>query len=255
MDCHGTIVTKALFIMQRLNTRIVLLNKMSSHKYARSALILFVLAGALYNSWILGYILNPQTARNGLASDLTFSGQPYAWLFILSDVLVALSLLAVSVLVYIVAKPIVRSGTWRVAFGGVLIFGLFTAASAAVPQGCVKAPVLTLCIPYANTQIGADGIETTIACLGFLASLIAVNVLGWRQKTATVLRRLIQAVAVAWTLSAIAFLVALDTSNSMHPAQQALMIISGLGLVVIGLHVSRGMAQTKADSKKPHTTE
>jgi hypothetical protein len=92
-----------------------------------------ILAGLffiLYNSWLLGYYLNPLVAGSALASLLGASGQPYNWLFIWGDVVCGLVVLAISALVY---KP---NRLLIISLSGFIVFGIMTALSALLPIHC-----------------------------------------------------------------------------------------------------------------------
>lgn len=97
--------------------------------------ILSSLAGLLYCSWPLGYILNPSSSRS-LASNLQGSGQPYNWLFILLDILCGLVIIYVAFALY----KMIHFQKWLslkiitiISYG---TFGLLTVVDALLPVDC-----------------------------------------------------------------------------------------------------------------------
>ena len=106
----------------------------SLSKSAWSLTILAVLAGLLYDSWPLGYWLNPLVARAGLASELEAIHQPFNWLFVSGDVVS-------SVLVILIAVWLWRYKTGnrllaRLALGSTIVYALLTIADALLPMRC-----------------------------------------------------------------------------------------------------------------------
>lgn len=62
--------------------------------------ILASIAALLYLAWFIGYIVNPQVATRGIASELAVKGQPYAELFLITDTinLVIIGLISVTMI-------------------------------------------------------------------------------------------------------------------------------------------------------------
>jgi hypothetical protein len=207
-----------------------------SQKYSRLALIVFTLSAIMYNSWPLGYILNPKTAHIALASDLNGVGQPFYWLFILGDVLVGTGLLAISILLFFKLRNELWSNAWLVVFVGVLLFGVFTATSAASTNSCLPGH-FNMCATIDNKTFGADGLESALAAVGLLVSLIGINLMSVHFKLSKRLMLVSQVMLLAWPLSGLIFLWAADVNDNIRLAQHALLIISGLSLFVIGLDI------------------
>jgi hypothetical protein len=207
-----------------------------NQSYARVVLIVFSATAVLYNSWPLGYLLNSKTARYGLASGLDAGGQPYDWLFILGDCLVGLSLLAICVLIRLKLRHALWSKSWSAVFMGLVVFGLLTATSAASPSHCTSG-TFAICGTFGKRAVGPDGLESTVAALGLLVSLVGINILNRHYQLSVLLRRASQCMLVAWLASGLGFLIIIAEGGNAHLAQQVLLIVSGLALVIIGLNV------------------
>jgi hypothetical protein len=219
---------------------------MRSKKFAKVILLIFTATALLYNSWPLGYILNYKTARFGLASDLAGKGQPYDWIFILGDVIVGACLIAICGLIRLKLHKELWSRSVAAVVLGVFMFGLFTATSAAAPNTCLHGRI-SMCARIDKTTFGADGIESTLAAVGLFISLVGINVLGLSRKNlSNKYHRLSQATLVAWPASAAFFLIAdskSSVSDSVHLAQQILMIMTGVALFVIGINIYADLKQ------------
>jgi hypothetical protein len=211
---------------------------MPQQKSARLTLVLCVLAAVFYNSWPLGYKLDNQTARYSLASDLERTGHPYYWLFILGDVLTAMSLSAAGALVWFKLRPGLPTKAWAAICGGLLLFGVGTAVAAVAPAQCAGTTALG-CGVHDGQGLGLDGIFSVLAACGLFISLLGACVLGARHKVSLALVRTTQALLVAWAASGIWFVIlALSTnSSSAHFPQQVFLVLSGLAFIAIGLNV------------------
>jgi len=201
--------------------------------YGQVAFGLCLLAGVLYNSWPLGFMLDNATAHHALASDLELIGHPYYWLFILGDLLTAACIIAAAIIArfYLWHMPD-RAIRTRLLLGLVL-FSVFTVASSLLPYRCSTAP-LALCGAIHASKIGLDAITSSLAWLGLLVSL---GSLAFSDKLHPWMRQLVFGTLIIWLISAGLFVVtALRYANWAYFVQFALMITTGLTIVVIGSH-------------------
>jgi hypothetical protein len=150
-----------------------------------------VVAGLIYNSWPLGYILNPLASRRGLASELAALHQPYNWLFVLLDVLAGLLIVAAAVLLWRRSQKLLH----KIALVNFAIFGIMTAVGALVPMSCE--PSLTTCPSLSHDPLlivhGITSISASV-CL-----FVSVCLVWWQkrqQKGAAVMSTLL----AGWTL-------------------------------------------------------
>jgi hypothetical protein len=208
----------------------------SSKKYSRLMLALFGFAALLYNSWPLGYLLNYKTARYDLASDLDFSGQPYGWLFILGDIVVGVILVAITIYMRLKLHGELWSKSLAAVVVGLFVFGLFTATSADAPNTCQPNEV-GICAHVAKASFGPDGMESTLAALGLLCSLIGADIFNLRHSVSKSIRWFTFTMTILWTASGVIFLVAAGNNDGVHLSQQILLILSGLALMAIGVNI------------------
>jgi hypothetical protein len=198
--------------------------------YGRFALGLCLAAGILYNSWPLGYILDNATAHAGLASDLELVGHPYYWLFVGGDVLAAILTITAAVLLLRYSK--MPSRFKILIASGLLAFGLFTAVSSLLPSQCTVTPLLR-CGAGHGQGLGLDAATSTIAALGIFASLSGLAILIKNKSTRIIL--------TAWTVTALVFVGIALTNGNAQFAQDILMILSGVAILVIGLDLNASL--------------
>lgn len=138
------------------------------------AVALSVLAGIAYNSWPLGYLLNPLVGEHGLASELEALHQPYNWLFVLLDILSGLFVTTVAVLLW----RRTASRLYRIVLVNFALFGIFTAISAALPLKCE--PSLTVCPSFTHQPLlilhGVASIASSV-CL-----FVSVCMVWWHKR-------------------------------------------------------------------------
>lgn len=145
-------------------------------RLARVATLGAATAGILYNSWPLGFWLNPKVSlAGGFASELEALHQPYNWLFIGLDV-------ATGVLVMVVAGLLWQSRMRRLGKLALLsfaLFGVFTIVDALLPMQC--APSLAAC-----AQIDTDPMLLLhgIANVGGAVTLFISAALVWQLRRA-----------------------------------------------------------------------
>jgi hypothetical membrane protein len=101
-----------------------------------SATVLGALAGIIYNSWPLGYWLNPYVARHDLASELEALHQPYNWLFISGDVLSSVLIMYLVILLWKKHQPTKSKRLTTLALVNLLLFAVGTIADTLVPLHC-----------------------------------------------------------------------------------------------------------------------
>jgi hypothetical protein len=133
---------------------------------------LIAISALLYCSWPLGFWLNPQATRSGLASELGAFGQPYHWLFIWGDVVSgALLLVGCGILL----RTLRAKGWARLCLVLLALYGICGALDAALPLQCV--PSLQVCGPVLHDPLL---ILHGVFDFGGSFSLIGTLYAGWR---------------------------------------------------------------------------
>ena len=193
-----------------------------------------ILAAIIYNSWPLGYILNPRIARIGLTSDLEASGEAYSWLFVGGDVLFGLLLL---VIIWLLLKrhiPLMRQVFF--ALTGLAAFGVFTAVDALLPVNCTSD--IRTCGYQGNQTLGIHDVTGAIAALGLFVGMVVA----WRLSgTSRRLKRLCAVVLGVWSVWGLLFVLTPAANEAKLPDiqqiaivwQQLFLILSGAGTYLI----------------------
>ncbi len=210
------------------------MNAVFKLKQTKWLLLLVAIAGLLYNSWPLGYILNNHTATNFLASNLEATGQPYSWLFILGDIITGLLIMAVGVYYWRHQKTC-RSWLFKVTIFGFVSFGLITIVSAMLPFNCQQS--VYQCSVQLTTSFGIHDIVGAIGSIGQCFSLygaLRISLINYRSHHLHELTFL--AGFALWCASGLYFLIASLTNATLAIfIQHFFIILSGVGLVLIPL--------------------
>lgn len=201
-----------------------------------------LLAGILYNSWPLGYILNPVVASRGLGSELEGLHQPYNWLFIGLDVVSSLMIMAVVGLIWYWRRQ--TKGLWlQLTVAMVMGFGVFTIADALLPLRC--SPSLMRCPSFRT-----DHLLLTHGIVSILASVclfVSVALLWWRKRTSHMLNFVITGYIVFGIFS----LVAIFTPGQGNWAQHYYITLCSLWLFLLPLALRDSLGQTTQKDVSP----
>jgi hypothetical protein len=137
-----------------------------------AAALFTVISAALYCSWPLGFLLNPEAMRDGLASELGAFGQPYNWVFIWGDIVSGVLLVAgVSILIRLYDL----AGWAKWAMVCLAIYGICGALDAALPESCV--PSERICGPIlSDPMLILHGIFDLAASIALIGTLVAAAI-------------------------------------------------------------------------------
>lgn len=158
------------------------------------------LAGVLYSSWPLGYVLNP-AANNGLASNLEAAGQPYSWLFVAIDIVCGL--LTIGLAFNLARWTIAVKGTriLRIGIIGLALFGLLTIIDALVPIKCVPS-ILHQCAPIFSDNDLYTIVHDVISIGSIFGLTLSLTSLWWllirRASTPNRLRWMLHGAMLLW---------------------------------------------------------
>ena len=190
----------------------------------RTPYLLALLAAILYNSWPLGYVLNPQVAHHSLASGLEAIHQPYNWLFVGADVVSGICILAVCSILF-------RAYTYTstvivVTLACTGIFALGTIADALLPERCV--PNLMACPSFTQDHtLLLHGIVSILASIFLFVALFVA----WLQERRNLLfTTLLLGYAV---FGAISLVQAITPHQSGNWSQDYYMILCGIWLACL----------------------
>jgi hypothetical protein len=205
-----------------------------SFKRKTLVIILAAAAGLIYNSWPLGFILDPKTAQVSQASDLETIGHPYYKLFIGGDVVSSLLLIAAAILIWYYSTNKLRASL--ISFG-LITFGLFTGIAALLPASCTVDAYFRCGAGY-NHGLGLDLVFSSLAILGLLLAMI-VRVIGFKRakQLKTELGITTLALTLIWVLSLIIFSVlAVRQLRAANIAQYVELSLAGLAMIILSFH-------------------
>ena len=154
-----------------------------------------IVAGIIYNSWPLGYVLNPVVSQKGLASELAAFHQPYNWVFILLDVLSGFMVAVCAALLWRYAKAKIH----KAILVNFALFGVFTLIDALLPLRCN--PSISVCPGILQQpELILHGAFSMLASICLFLSL-ALTWFERRKQTGSII---VWAFIVGWSLFGIA---------------------------------------------------
>jgi hypothetical protein len=174
--------------------------------------VLSVLAGLIYNSWPLGYWLNPIVAQNGLGSELEGLHQPFNWLFIAGDVASSLLIGGVALLIWLRVHGHLHQVYFKIALLNIGGFSLFTILDAMLPLRCD--PTVQHCQSFTHDPLLlTHGIFSITASLCLFISLILI---WWLDRQSWVLHLLLYGYVLFSVFSVIAVFTPGQSNWSQH---------------------------------------
>lgn len=184
-------------------------NLSSPNRFWQKLTVLSILAGLIYNSWPLGYWLNPAASGQQLASALEALHQPYNWVFISGDVVSGLLVMLVAWLIWQRLRP---DRLLAIVLLNVVVFGVGTIVDTLLPEFCL--PEAPGCQSWQhNPLLLAHGVFSILAAVCLLAAL---GLLWWRNRRSWWLNGLMAGYAVFGLFSLAEAVTPADGNWSQH---------------------------------------
>jgi hypothetical protein len=193
--------------------------------------ILACLAGILYSSWPLGYVLNPSVNRSALTSALEALNQPYNWVFISGDVSSSLLIALVCWLIWRRCRSDKQQLFLRLVLANVVVFALGTIADTLLPERCL--PGAASCPAWQhNPLLLVHGIFSILASLCLFLALLFI----WWQNRILVLSALMVGYIVFGLLSLYEAVGPTQGNFSQH--YYITLCSLGIALIPYGIHLA-----------------
>jgi len=193
--------------------------------------ILGCLAGILYSSWPLGYLLNPGVNQSALASALEAIHQPYNWVFIAGDASSGLLIILICWLLWRYYRSAKQRLFLKLVLVNVTVFALGTIAGALLPERCLPGQAGCLAWQH-NPLLLIHGIFSILAsfCL-FLALLF----IWWQNRTL-----LLSGIMVGYIVFSLLSLYEAVGPTQSNFSQHYYITLCGLGIALIpyGVHLA-----------------
>lgn len=187
--------------------------------------ILTAVAGLAYNSWPLGYVLNPAVTRTkGLASELEGLHQPFNWVFIALDIFCGVCVAAACAIM--ISQRMPRASKMTVA--SFALFGLLTMADAVLPMSCE--PSLTTCPTLSHQPIL---ILHGVASIGSGISLFTSAALMWYQIRKGTGRSIMSILMLGWVVSGVLTLYFFFLPGPGYLAQDYYLVLCGAWIALV----------------------
>lgn len=196
-------------------------------QYARNPVVLLgVIAGILYSSWPLGYILNPIVAHTAFASQLEASHEPYDWLFISFDVLSGVILLVGGLIQWTKAKGLMI----KLSIVGYVIFAVLVIVAALLPNEC-SSPTIT-CYRASHSSLSIiHGLASIVSVVALLASIVLILKALFRHSVSFWLKVILLSTIAGWSIVGLIALAAYHTADE-NIVQYAFITICSISLAV-----------------------
>lgn len=183
--------------------------------------VLALAAAIAYNSWPLGYMLNPAVTRTrGLASELEGLRQPFNWVFIALDTLCGVCVLVISYVLVHRYSTLTRGD--KVTIASFALFGLLTIADALLPMTCE--PSLTICPTLSHQPVL---ILHGAASIGSGIFLCISAILTWYRMRSGMGRVIMSALMMGWAVSGILTLYFFFSPGPGYLAQDYYLLLCG----------------------------
>jgi hypothetical protein len=204
--------------------------------------IFAVLSGIIYDSWPLGYWLNPVVARNGLASELEAIHQPFNWIFVGGDIVSSLIIMVIAYILWRRTKQHKDQKVFTISVLNVMVFGVLTIADALTPMHCD--PSLQTCPSFTHDHLLLlHGIYSILASVALFVSVFVIWLLDRRS-------RLMSVVMFGYLLFGIFSLVGLFIANQGNWAQHYYITLCGVWMAALPYAVLRTNRRVKSAKQK-----
>ncbi len=200
------------------------MNHISTRRFWLRMDILAVLSGVLYSSWPLGPVLNPNVARNALASALEAIGQPYNWVFITGDVASSCLIILICWLIWRRLTALPGRRLLAAILINLVIFAAGTIMDTLLPEHCL--PGAPACPDWRHDHLLlAHGVFSILAAICLFVSLALV---WWRHRT-----RLLYALIAGYFFFGVFSLVEALTPTAGNWSQHYYITLCGVWLALV----------------------
>jgi hypothetical protein len=190
-----------------------------------------ILAGIIYDSWPLGYWLNPIVARKGLASELEAIHQPFNWVFVGGDIVSSIIIAVVAYILWTKTKNHKDKKIFSISLLNVGIFSALTIADALTPMHCD--PSIQACPNFLHDHLLLlHGVYSIGASLALFVSVFVVWLLDRRS-------RLMNAIMIGYVLFSLFSLLSLFTPGQNNWAQHYYITLCSVWLAALPYAILR----------------
>jgi hypothetical protein len=215
------------------------MKRTAAHNFWVRLTVLATIAGILYSSWPLGYVLNPTVNRSGLASALEALHQPYNWVFISGDVSSSLLMVLVSWLLWRHYHTLKRRLFLSFVLVNMLLFSLGTILDTLLPERCL--PGTLNCPSWQHDPLLLTHGICSIAAS--VALFLALLVIWWRNRTP-----LFYSLMIGYTIFGLLSLYEAVMPNKGNFSQHYYITLCSVGLAIIPYGVHRTFQERESAS-------
>jgi hypothetical protein len=217
---------------------------MQPNKSWKKLTIVAIVAGVVYDSWPLGYWLNPVVARKGLASELEAIHQPFNWVFVSGDIVSSLFIGLVAYILWMKVHKHVHAKIFKISLINIAIFSILTIADALTPMHCD--PSIQSCPNFLHDRLLlVHGIYSIGASVALFVSVFVIWQLDRRS-------RLMNTVMFGYLLFSLFSLLSLFTPGQNSWAQHYYITLCSVWLAALPYAVLRTNRRKKKSGMEKH---
>jgi hypothetical protein len=204
--------------------------------------IVSALSGLIYNSWPLGYWLNPAASKQALASALEAVHQPYNWVFIGGDVLSSLLIIGVCWVLWRELSGNLDRRLLKFVLVNIVLFGVGTIIDTLLPEQCL--PGAANCPTWQHSPLLlAHGLCSIGASVCLFLALVFI----WRRQRSALLNILVSGYILFGFFSLLEALTPAEGNWSQH----YYIALCGIWLAVIPYVIRRTFVEKPRKSLRP----
>jgi|GEM_PF-6593790 len=198
--------------------------------HGRTAVLLAIMAGVLYNAWPLGFRLDPAALHGTYVSVLEVPTRPYAHLFVTCDVLAGVLAVAAGILLRR-AHPLVGVG--------LIVFGIGNVLEASIPIAAACAASVASCGIALDQVLAPHDVASIVSVVGLLLALWGVRERG----------RWMRALIALWAICGLFMVSTVVTDRLVTLSQACFLTACGIVLAAVPLALVRPWAPSVAEEQ------
>lgn len=150
-------------------------------KTKKKSIICSVLAATFYNSWILGFWINPKIVGGTVLSELSNSDQPFFQIFILADIISGMFCILLFYNLFHLHNN--KKKSYRYILFGIFLFGFTTALAPLFPyedniEISTKGITSYFVLPFIHNTLSSISLISIICCVIF-SLIVSRNLSSW----------------------------------------------------------------------------
>jgi hypothetical protein len=197
-----------------------------NNKHKPVIVVLAISSAILYNIWPLGYLLDPNALHHSYVSVLEVSNKPYAWLFILADILTGLLVMTVGLALWKIKLLSKRGAFWYI------LFGIATLLEAIIPIASRCAARISACGISLSQILSPHDIASIVEAVALFISLLGIRRMLSKSSNQN-LYKWVSPIFWIWCATGIFLITSIVIDNFTTVSQALYLFACGVGLIAV----------------------